>query len=375
MENEFTFSVEESTPESELASSADLSSMGLMPTSVFGLSNAFGRNSYRFTGSTEAGVSATISFQDILSGYSYFSQNNSYSNYSYDIGGYSNGNTNVRYFNESSYESSSSYTSSTVYNVGNNNGYLNGFNNRSGVLNFVDFSLQSYTRSNDYTSFDMGNGTSFQMQSSSSSNDIFQYSADGGQNVGYIKLGMTDRSNSFTYTDGVAYLGSVNHEDTLNLSSYNRSVDLRGGEYLSIENIDARNSSSSYFQSYGGRSLTGNASNNTIYAGYGDTLWGSDARSNDTLYGSGSGGNTYVYGVNEGNDVIYNSVSSDRVNLYNVSLTDISSFREEGQDLVISMYSGDSLRIVGQNGASNFVFSDQSEYSYNRQSHTWQSRS
>ena len=92
------------------------------------------------------------------------------------------------------------------------------------------------------------------------------------------------------------------------------------------------------------------------------------------LYGSGSGGNTYLYGLNEGNDVIYNSVSTDSVYLHNVSISDISNFYEDSEDLVISTYSGDSLRIVGQNGASNFMLSDQSSYSYNRQSHTWSSR-
>ena len=374
MDNEFKFSVEESAPAEELATSADLSSLGINPTSLFGSSSAFGNNSYRFSGSSEAGVSSTVSFNDILSGYSFFQQNNNYSNYSYDIGGYTNGNTTVRTFNESSVQSNSSYTASTFYNVGAQNGYLNNFNNRTGVMNFVDMNISSFTRSNDYVSFDMGNGTSFQSQSSSSTDDIFQYSTDG-QNVYYTKLGMTNQDNTFNYTDGVSYIGSTSHQDTLNLSSYNRNVDLRGNEYISIENIDARNSSSSFVQSIGGgRSLTGNAANNTIYVAYGDTLWGSDSRSDDTLYGSGSGGNTYLYGLNEGNDVIYNSVSTDSVYLHNVSISDISNFYEDSEDLVISTYSGDSLRIVGQNGASNFMLSDQSSYSYNRQSHTWSSR-
>lgn len=369
MENEFKFSVEEAEPAADVASSADLSSLGINPSSLFGASNAFGGNSYRFSGSSESGVSSSIYFNDILSGYQYINQFQNYSNYNYNIGGYNNGNTTVRHFNESSFESTGSYTASTFYNVGGQNGYLNGFDNRTGVMNFVDVNISSWQRTNDFVSFDMGNGTSFQAQASSSTDDIFQYSTDG-QNIYYAKIGKTNQDNTFTYTDGVTYLGSANHQDTLNLSTFNRSVDLRGGEYVSIENIDARNSSSSYLQ----RNLIGNASDNTIYAGRGDTLWGSDAESNDVLYGSGYGGNTYLYGVNEGNDVIFNSVSTDSVNLYNVSLRDISSAYEEGQDLVINMYSGDSLRVVGQNGASNFVLSDQSEYSYNRESHTWHSK-
>ena len=365
MDNEVILSVEESEQKNSTADSADLSSSGIYSLSAFSPSSYGGTNSFRFTGGNSSGISASISFNDILSGYSYYNQTDNYSAYDYDIGGYSNGNTTVNYFNESSVNSSSSYTQSTFYNVGDHNGYLGNFNNKTGVMNFVDVNISSFERKNDYVSFDMGNGTSFQAQTSSSTDDIFQYSTDG-QNVHYAKLGMTNQDNSFNYTDGVTYIGSTDHEDTLQLSTYDRNVDLNGGEYINIDNIDARNSSGTSYQ----RQLIGNNSNNKIYAAKGDLLWGGNGSSDDELYG-GSGDNTFYYGVGEGNDVIRQSVSTDKVDLYNVSLADISGYNYSGSSFELNMAGGQSLVIEGQNGASNFVLADRSEYSYNRRTDTW----
>ena len=387
MDNEVILSVEDSAQEVSTSDSKDLTSSVVdfsnygfdfstwgIDVSTLGistpasLSNAFspsGTNSVRFVGGNASGISASISFNDIVSGYSFFNKTDNYSAYNYDIGSYSNGNTTVNYFNESSVSSSSSYTQSTFYDVGNHNGYLNNFNNKTGVMNFVDVNISSWERNNDYVSFDMGNGTSFQAQTSNSTDDIFQYSTDG-QNVSYAKLGMTNQNNSFTYTDGVTFIGSTDHEDTLNLSTYDRNVNLNGGEYINIDNIDARNSSGTYYQ----RQLIGNTGNNKIYAGGGDLLWGGEGSGDDELYG-GEGENTYYYGVSEGNDVIRQSVATDKVDLYNVSLSDISDYDYSGSNFVLKMAGGQSLVIEGQDGASNFVLADRSEYSYNRQTDTW----
>lgn len=365
MENEVKNSEQEVSTTDSTVSTVDSTDSAVSTYDAFVPSYYGGANSYRFTGSNSAGFNASISFKDILSGYSYYSTNNNYSSYNYDIGGYSNGNTSVNYFSESSVSSSSSYTQSTFYNVGDHNGYLSNYDNKNGVMNFVDVNISSWERKNDYVSFDMGNGTSFQAQTSSSTDDIFQYSTDG-QNVHYAKLGYTDKSNSFSYTDGVTFIGSANHEDTLKLSTYDRNVNLNGSEYINIDNIDARNSSSSYYQ----RQLIGNAGNNKIYAGKGDLLWGGEGSGDDELYG-GSGDNTYYYGVNQGNDTISQSVATDKVDLYNVSLSDISGYNYSGSNFVLNMAGGESLTIVGQDGASNFVLADRSEYSYNRQTDTW----
>ncbi len=320
---------------------------------------------YRYTESLAKSFGFNFSFTDIVTGYTYIHNTSDSFYYNYDISGYQNSNTQVQTRTFSSGSSSSSYTARTFYNVGNRNGYLNGYNANTGVMNFVNADITSYSRQNDYVSFDMGNGTSFQAQSSSSENEIFQYSTDG-QNISYAKIGYSDRDNSFTYEDGVHYIGSSEHTDVLNVSTYDsKQIHLDGSTGTIYENINNINASSSN----GDNELYGNSGNNEIRAGSGnDKLWG--AGGDDVLYG-GFGENTYLYGVNEGNDVIYNSVATDKVDLYNVSLTDIVSADEVGQDLVINMAGGESLTIVGQNGASNFVLSDRSAYNYNRESHSW----
>ena len=328
--------------------------------------NRSGDGSYRFNGSSANSTGVSFSFQDLLTGYTFVNNNNDSSFYNYDISGYKNGDTSVQTKNISSGSTSNNYTASTFYNVGNRNGYLNGYKNNTGVMNFVDANITSYNRQNDYVSFDMGNGTSFQAQTSSSENDIFQYSTDG-KNVSYAKIGYSDRDNSFEYVDGVHYLGSSEHMDVLNVNTYDsKNIALDGSTGIIYDNINAINASGSY----GNNTLYGNAGDNEIRAGYGSNqLWG--GAGNDALYGGGGAQDTYLYGVNEGSDVIYNSVATDKVDLYNVSLTDIVSANEVGQNFVLNMAGGESLTIVGQNGASNFRLSDNSEYHYSREDHSW----
>lgn len=332
-------------------------------------SNMFTRSadgSYNFNILNAMSTGVNFSFTDLMTGYTYVSNQNDSSYYNYGISGYNNGNTSVQTKTISSGSSSNNYTASTFYNVGNRNGYLNGYNNNTGVMNFVNANITSYKRQNDYVSFDMGNGTSFQAQTSSSENDLFQYSTDG-KNVSYAKIGYSDRDNSFEYVDGVHYLGSSEHMDVLNVNTYDsKNIALDGSTGTIYDNINNINASGSY----GNNTLYGNASDNEIRAGVGSNeLWG--GAGNDVLYGGGGAQDTYRYGVNEGNDIIYNSVSTDKVDLYNVSLTDIVSAKEVGQDLVINMAGGESLTVVGKNGASNFVLSDSSAYNYNRESHSW----
>ncbi len=355
MENEVKFEVEEFTPEEAVATSADLTVMGYP-----------NYESHNWGYSSEAGTQSSVTFQDIDSYYQRLTSQ--YSSENFDASYYSNGGTTVSTTNYSNYNSYSSYTTSQRFDVGSRSGILRGYNSDRDVLNFTDVNISSFVRQNNYMNFNMGNGTSFQAQTSYSSDDIFKYTTDG-RNISYAKLGMTNSNNTFQYVDGVTFIGSSSHEDTLNLSTYNKSVDLNGNQYINIDNIDARSSSNSYYQ----RNLIGNTGNNKIYAGASDQLWGG-VGGNDELYGSGTGNNTFYFGANEGNTTIYNSVARDHVNLYNVSLEQISSAYESGSDLVINMYNGDSLKIVGQDGASNFILADNSEYVYNRDTHTWQAK-
>ena len=325
-----------------------------------------GRNGAHFVGvSSQATMTLSftisVSFWDILLGYNYFGQNGATSNYDYIIDGRSN--SAIRYYTS---KSSVEYSSSTFYDVGNKNGYLSDYINTNGVMNFVDTGISGYSRQNDYINFNMSNGTSFQAQTNGGVDDIFQYSTDG-QNISYAKLGFQDTANSFTYEDNVSYIGSSKQKDTVNITAEDsKTIDLNNGQYINIDNIDARNSQ-------GTNKLIGNSDNNQIFASSGDYLWGG-VGGNDELFGSGTGDNTFYFGVNEGNTIVYNSTSNDTINLYNVYLSDIVSASEVDDNFVLTMTNGESLTILGQDGASNFILADNSEYVYNRDTHTWQAK-
>ena len=335
----------------------------MFSTGFGGLNVPSGSNSYNYGGMIESGFSATHSFADVFGAYSFGVDN--YSASAYNISGYSNPNSAVRT------QSYSSVNSSSWYNVGTRNGYIQNFNSgigaNSGVLNFQNSNIQSFRRESDFVNFHMADGTSFQAQNSSSANEAIQYSTDG-VNVSYAKLGYADKNNTFTYDDGVNFYSGGEHTDVLQLNTYDsRNIWLDGSQgvaYNNINNIDAS-------QSSGNNQLAGNSEDNEIYCGNGnDSLWGGMGDDNDVLYG-GTGDNTYFYGNNNGNDTIINSVQSDTVNLYDVSLTDIVSAGEVGQDFVVNMRGGNSLVIQGQQGASNFILSDRTAYNYNRESHSW----
>ena len=328
-----------------------------------------GFNSYNFSGMMESGFSEQHSFSDVFGAYNFGVSD--YSASSYNISGYSNPYGSVRQQSYSSVNQSSSYATGTWFDVGDRNGYIENFTTGSGsgagVLNFQNTNISSFRRESDFVNFHMADGTSFQMQNSSSENEVLQYSTNG-TDVSYAKIGYADRDNSFVYEDGVTYYAGGEHEDVLNVTNYeSRNIWLdgsRGVRYSNINNIDAT-------ESQGNNQLVGNRGDNEIYAGQGnDSLWGGSGDGDDVLYG-GAGDNTYFYGRNNGNDTIVNSVSTDSVNLFNVSLRDIVSANEVGQDFVINMAGGQSLTIQGQNGASNFILSDKSSYNYNRETHRW----
>lgn len=359
----FTYPVHESATNNN---SADIiSDVNSYVNNMFDLSNGSARFVGNAGSSNENGVNLTFSFTDLMTGYSYFSQISDYFSNSYNLGYYADGNSTVTTRDYSEVSSSSSYTQSTLYPVGNRNGYIQNLTANKGTLFFIDSSLESFERKSDFINFNMGNGTSFQAQTSSSENDIVRYTTDG-QNVSYAKIGYTNRNNDFSYQDGINFYSGGEHLDTLKVSTYDsKNIWLDGSQgilYSNIDNIDASDS-------YGDNQLAGNSGNNTIQAGNGnDLLWG---QAGDDILIGGAGQDTFYYGVNEGNDVIRQSVSTDKVNLYNVSLTDIVSADVVGQNFVVNMAGGESLVIEGENGASNFVLADKSEYHYNRYDNSW----
>ena len=335
---------------------------GLSNTTSSLFDTSTGTGSFSNSSLIEGGFIGVHSWSDVFGTYSFGA--NSYQSNQFNIAGYTNG--------VSQQNTSTANTNGYWYDVGGRSGYVQNFVSGntadSGVLNFTTSNISSFSRESDFLNFHMADGTSFQVQNSSSTNDVIQFSTDG-VNVSFAKIGYANQNNSFIYEDGVNYYAGSNSTDVLNVTNYqSRNIWLDGSDgnvYDNINNIDASDS-------YGNNTLAGGAdTDNEITAGNGnDLLWGGSGRGNDTLYG-GAGDNTYFYGNNNGNYVIVNSVATDSINLYDVSLTDIVSANEVGSDFVVNMRGGNSLVIQGEQGASNFVLSDQSAYNYNRETHVW----
>lgn len=238
----------------------------------------------------------------------------------------------------------------------------------SDVLNLQNVSISDYSRDTSYMSFTATDGSSVRFVDPRSANDIIQYTTDGNT-VLNAKIGLTGQANNLVYEDGVTfYSGGAQTVDILEVNGgESRNIGLDGSFGPLYEHIDNINASSSY----GNNQLFGNTGSNEIRAGSGkDTLWGGAGSADDVLF-AGSGEDTFRYGIGEGNDVIVNSVSTDVVDFYNMSLSEIVSTDVVGSDLVVTAYNGQSLKIQGENGASTFMFADRSAYNYSREMHSW----
>ncbi|MDL5034720.1 calcium-binding protein, partial [Pelomonas sp. APW6] len=102
--------------------------------------------------------------------------------------------------------------------------------------------------------------------------------------------------------------------------------------------------------------LDGGAGNDTLIGGEGnDTLIG--GAGNDTLDG-GAGSDTFVFASGFGQDVLnendWGGGRVDVVKFTDLASTDVESFERRGSDLVLTFKSGDSLKLVDFNLASNF---------------------
>ena len=142
-------------------------------------------------------------------------------------------------------------------------------------------------------------------------------------------ISLKDSRGSYTVSNTAIILGG-DFTGTMDVTKY----------LSSVKTIDGRNVTKSV-------NITGNAQNNTIYAGKAGGAINSGA-GNDTLYG-GEGKDTFVY-VN-GNETIYNYVSgSDTIKLSSTTLRKTSV---SGEDTILNLANGE--KIIVKNAANSDV--------------------
>jgi len=172
---------------------------------------------------------------------------------------------------------------------------------------------------------------------------------------------MGSAANDVFQWNGLSTFTSINGgagNDTLSAAAATSavSIDLRNAQYSNIEFLQGSNN---------GDLLSGSGTiNSTIVGGTGaDSLYGGGA-SNDILTGGG-GADTYWFSSGDANDTISAAPATNSlgtVNFYGLTTGGVLSTVMTGNDLAITLTSGDKLTLLswdpaGTNKLNRFAFS------------------
>ena len=213
---------------------------------------------------------------------------------------------------------------------------------------------------------------------------------------------LSKEDDTYTYSGGTATIASYATGEKIKITSDVTGIGLSDNDFkinsgtgtLTIKNArgqllevtDANDSTVAYgYMANDGGELDGknysqleviigaNDASNIITAGNGSSsLWGGVGGA-DTLTG-GAGQDIFFFGKNDGADVINNASSSDVVNLYDVSLSDIVAANISGNAVSATFNTGATLQInSAENLSPTFQLAD-SSWKYNHSSGNWQSQ-
>ena len=196
----------------------------------------------------------------------------------------------------------------------------------------------------------------------------------GGVNIINNYFAGSDENFNTQTSSTSAQSQSYSHTQASTSSTEIKSITLEGTDnkevWLSEESTESAIDATS---TTGSNILAGNNKDNQIFGGSGhNEMWGGNGKTNDYLFG-GEGENTFWYGKGEGIDLVENTKSGDTINLYNITLGDISDV--EITDSSITLVIGDSEGIgVSTSGevSPEFKLSGGEKYNYNRTSGEWQ---
>ena len=241
--------------------------------------------------------------------------------------------------------------------------------------------LHTFSRSsgNNVVTFDITTETiseSYVANVLSASNGIFNYtggdaiiSSYAGEKINLVAnfTGVNSTSTDFLIGSSSGNLTIQNARDKImDVAINNNTV---AYAYMASGGGDLDGSSFSQFEVIFG----GENSSNVITAGSGgSSLWGGSG-GNDILTG-GAGQDTFVFGKYDGADIINNASASDVVNLYDVSLSDITDNQIEGNKISATFNTGGSVQInFTENLSAKINFADGTSWRFNNEIHNWQS--
>lgn len=243
-------------------------------------------------------------------------------------------------------------------------GYTNN-GSKTDVLSFYNDSVKSYTRverDDDGIVFTFGDAKQKLTVQTTDKVDTAVAIQKNYGDVEYAKFGKSTEAANFTYESNVSlYYGGKGQDNKLTISSAdNAKIELyKSDEFVNIKKVDASAST-------GELVLIGSEGNDVLTAGSGvATLFG--GKGNDTLNG-GYDQTTFYFDKAGGKDVINSLNASDKVMLYDTSLSDLESNKVTADgNLVFKLKNGSQLTVnsISESTAHVFQFSDGSQYQYN----------
>lgn len=254
------------------------------------------------------------------------------------------------------------------YGMGDGTDFIRNFSfgsaDNSDVLNFYNGGVEHAYRDNNTLHMKMTTGEELLIPTEYSVDTEIQYSTDA-TNVSRAKIGDFFNSNTLTYDPAVNLFMGGAPDNTLKVDDSRKNLiwldGSYGQSYYEITNIDAS-------ESTGDNQLAGaNNRNINIVGGAGNSsLWGGNGQSsNDTLTG-GTGAETFFFGKYEGNDLIIGASDNDTINLFDISLDDVTvaesikgggikmEFEQGAYSLTLENVSGTPTFALAQGG--NWVY-------------------
>lgn len=254
-----------------------------------------------------------------------------------------------------------------LYAASNGLDTIKGYTNtgKTDVLSFYNDSVQTYTRverDDDGIVFTFGDAKQKLTVQTADEVDTAVAIQKNYGDVEYAKFGKSTEAANFTYESNVSlYYGGKGQDNKLTISSADDATIALydSNKFVNIKNVDASAST-------GELVLIGSADNDVLTAGSGAaTLFG--GKGNDTLNG-GYGQTTFYFDKAGGKDVINSLNASDKVMLYDTSLSDLESNKVTADgNLVFKLKNGSQLTVnnISDSTAHVFQFSDGSQYQYN----------
>ena len=254
-----------------------------------------------------------------------------------------------------------------LYAAGNGLDTIHGYTHtgKTDVLSFYNDSVQSYTRverDDNGIVFTFGDAKQKLTVQTTDAVDTSVAIQKNYGDVEYAKFGKSTVAATFTYESNVSlYYGGKGQDNKLTISSADdATIALYDSDkFVNIKKVDASAST-------GELVLIGSADNDVLTAGSGvATLFG--GKGNDTLNG-GYGQTTFYFDKAGGKDVINSLNASDKVMLYDTSLSDLESNKVTADgNLVFKLKNGSQLTVnnISESTAHVFQFSDGSQYQYN----------